>query len=289
MKPIAITCGDPAGIGPEVVEHHLRLEPAWAERVVLIGPQAWLDAPAFSSAQKIPVGSASFTMNPGHPSLEGASIACEALERAAEGCKAGTFSAVVTGPVSKSWMQQVGFTFPGQTEFFAARWGGVPTMAFAGERMVLTLGTWHIPLAEVPAAITKAVIERTVRHTGWLLKHLGKADPVIGVCGLNPHAGEEGILGREEIETINPCLEVLRNQYPALSDCQPADTLFHRHLQGDFDAVIAWYHDQGLAPLKALEFDTAVNITLGLPYVRTSPDHGTAFSIAGTAQACLKQ
>jgi 4-hydroxythreonine-4-phosphate dehydrogenase len=158
-------------------------------------------------------------------------------------------------------------------------------MAFCGGRMRVALLTWHIPLGEVASRLTAPNFARAVEAADRLARMDGAPAPRIGVCGLNPHAGEAGIIGREEIEVIDPILSSLRPQYPGLSSAQPGDTLFGRHLRGEFDVVLALYHDQGLAPLKTLEFDEAVNVTLGLPFVRTSPDHGTAFGIAGKGKA----
>jgi 4-hydroxythreonine-4-phosphate dehydrogenase len=208
-------------------------------------------------------------------------VAWAALERAAAGCIAGEFAGVVTGPVSKARLARIGYLFPGQTEFFAARWGGEPTMAFCGGRLRVVLLSWHVPLREVPAYLTAAHFTRVVRAADELARAEGLPAPRLGVCGFNPHAGEDGLLGDEEQHIINPILTGLRAAYPGLTLCEPADTLFARQLRGEFDVVIALYHDQGLAPLKAVDFDEAVNVTLGLPFVRTSPDHGTAFRLAG--------
>jgi len=160
-------------------------------------------------------------------------------------------------------------------------------MAFAGDRLRVVLATWHIPLGDVPSAITKQAISRAVVNADILVRALGghAGAARIAVCGLNPHAGEGGLIGSEEMELLSPILDNLRGEYPGLSGCEPADTLFWRHLKGEFDVVVALYHDQGLAPLKAVEFDRAVNITMGLPWVRTSPDHGTGFEIAGCGVA----
>ena len=277
---IAITCGDPAGVGPEVVATWLAAHPEEATAAAIIGPARWLDRlPA--AGRKLPVGLEEFDAEPGRPTGEGALVAWAALERAAAGCRSGEFAGVVTGPVSKAWLARIGYPFPGQTEFFAARWGGEPTMAFCGGRLRVALLSWHVPLREVPAFLTAANFARVVRATVELAQAEGVAAPRLGVCGLNPHAGEGGLLGDEEQRIINPILRELRTTFPGLSWCEPADTLFARQLRGEFDAVIALFHDQGLAPLKTVDFDEAVNVTLGLPFVRTSPDHGTGFGIAG--------
>lgn len=282
---LALTCGDPAGVGPEIIARWLAENPDAAGDVVAVGPARWL---ASLPCAGVPVGDADFEIAPGSPSEDGQRIALAAMERAAAGTLAGEFSGVVTAPVNKAGLKSIGYEFPGQTEFFAARWGGVPVMAFAGGRLSVVLATWHIPLRDVPAALTEATLSRAVEQAFFLAEKLGKRDASVGVCGLNPHAGEQGILGREEIEIIEPILEKLRVRFPGLSRCVPADTIFARQLRGEFDVVVALYHDQALAPLKTLEFDEAVNISLGLPHVRTSPDHGTAYDIAGKGIAQTK-
>jgi len=281
---IAITCGDPAGVGPEVVASWLETHSVEAQAAAVIGPARWLERiPA--AGVKIPAGMEEYAAEPGRPTGEGALVAWAAMERAAAGCVSGEFAGVVTGPVSKAWLARIGYAYPGQTEFFAARWGGEPTMAFCGGRLRVALLSWHVPLRDVPTFLTAANFERVVRATVELAQAEGVVAPRLGVCGLNPHAGEGGLLGDEEQRIINPILLTLRAKFPGLSLCEPADTLFARQLRGEFDAVIALFHDQGLAPLKAVDFDEAVNVTLGLPFVRTSPDHGTAFGIAGRGVA----
>jgi 4-hydroxythreonine-4-phosphate dehydrogenase len=287
--PLALTCGDPAGIGPEVIEAWLSTHSTEASTVAVIGPARWLEKlpPA---VRKIAVGLEEFEDEPGRPSAEGALVAWAALEHAASGCKSGEFAGVVTGPIAKGELASIGWKFPGQTEFFAARWGGEPTMAFCGGRLRVVLLTWHIPLREVPGQLTAANFERAVAAAEHLVRADGPAGAAtgtvrIGVCGLNPHAGEGGLIGGEERDVIDPLLDGLRPRFPGLSRTQPGDTVFGRQLRGEFDVVIALYHDQGLAPLKTVDFDEAVNVTLGLPFVRTSPDHGTAFAIAGRGHA----
>ena len=283
---LALTCGDPAGIGPEVAAAWLAAHPDEARGAAVIGPASWLETLP-PGADRIAVGIESFKAEPGRPSGEGALVAWAALERAAQGCRAGEFAGAVTGPVSKAELAKIGWAFPGQTEFFAARWGGEPTMAFCGGRLRIVLLTWHLPLRDVPAQLTAANFARAVRAAAELGRvELGGQAPIrIGVCGLNPHAGEGGLLGTEEREIIDPILDGLRAQYPGLSRTEPGDTVFGRQLRGEFDVALALYHDQGLAPLKTVDFDEAVNVTLGLPFVRTSPDHGTAYSLAGKGKA----
>ena len=283
---LAITCGDPAGVGPEIIATWVTAHPAEAKTMAVIGPARWLAT--LGPVEKVAVGLEDFAATPGQPTGDGALVAWAAMERAAQGCKTGEFSGVVTGPVSKEWLARIGYAFPGQTEFFAARWGGEPVMSFCGGRLRVVLATWHVPLHQVAALLGPHLLRRTVAAAHELAMADGVARPRIGVCGLNPHAGEGGLLGYEETELLNPTLDHLRAEFPGLSRCEPGDTLFARALRGEFDVVVALYHDQGLAPLKAIDFDEAVNVTLGLPHVRTSPDHGTAFGIAGKGVASSK-
>ena len=179
-------------------------------------------------------------------------------------------------------MRKIGFNYPGHTEFFAERWGGIPVMCFAGREILVSLVTWHDALAGVPKLLDFGRISRAVESAAKLAKKLrGLENPKIAVCGFNPHAGEGGLMGREEIDIIDPILDKLRARYPNLSKTLPPDTVFSRVRRGEFDTVVAMYHDQALGPLKTLEFDKAVNITMNLPFIRTSPDHGTGYSIAG--------
>lgn len=284
--PIAVTCGDPAGVGPLVIARYLRENPALRDELCVIGPRHWLST--LPGVKGLAVGDRDFQLNPGKPSVAGAALAAAALEEAALGCRQGRYRSVVTAPVSKEWMNRVGWNYPGQTEYFADRWFGEPSMAFAGGRLRVVLATWHIPLSEVASHLNHDSLERAVRNAAFLARRLNRAEGKnsdaarvrIGVCGLNPHAGENGLLGFEEQGIIDPVLDILRAEFPGLSRCLPGDTVFWRQLQGEFDVVIAMYHDQGLAPLKTLEFDQSVNLTLGLPFIRTSPDHGTAFALA---------
>jgi 4-hydroxythreonine-4-phosphate dehydrogenase len=281
---LALTCGDPAGVGPEIIAAWLAAHAEAAAGVAVIGPARWL-ATLDTAAEKIAVGLEEFVAVPGQPSGEGALVAWAAMERAAAGCVSGEFCGVVTGPVSKAELARIGYAFPGQTEFFAARWGGEPVMAFCGGKLRVVLATWHIPLCEVAQQLGPQLLRRSIAAADTLARAEGIKRPRIGVCGLNPHAGEGGLIGEEERDFINPTLEKIRADFPGLSLCEPGDTLFARALRGEFDVVIALYHDQGLAPLKVIDFDEAVNVTLGLPHVRTSPDHGTAFGLAGKGVA----
>jgi 4-hydroxythreonine-4-phosphate dehydrogenase len=289
---LAFTCGDPAGVGPEIIAAWLAAAPPEEIATLEIhGPARWLAGlPGAGVFRARPAGAADFAAEPGCPSEAGARVADAALRAAAASAREGGVAAVVTGPVAKGWMARAGWSFPGQTEFFAAEWGGEPVMAFAGGRLRVVLATWHIPFAAVPAALTEPVLARAVAAAAELCAAEGAGPagggaPRLAVCGLNPHAGEDGLLGNDERERIDPILDRLRADHPGLSRALPGDTVFGRQLRGEFDAVVALYHDQGLAPLKTLEFDQAVNITLGLPWVRTSPDHGTGFDIAGRGLA----
>ncbi|MGC6425177.1 MAG: 4-hydroxythreonine-4-phosphate dehydrogenase PdxA [Lentimonas sp.] len=286
LRPLAITCGDPAGVGPEVIAGVLSEHPELAKGCVVLGPATW----AKSLADELgirweAIGSDDFKLTPGEPSDEGAKLALDALEAAAKGCVDGQYAGVVSGPVSKLWLQRVGFKHPGQTEFFADAWGGQPTMAFVGKELRVVLATWHIPLREVADALTADRLRLAVERANELGQSLGFSSPRIGVCGLNPHAGESGILGTEERDILDPVLDEMRTEIQGLSQCLPGDTVFFRQRKGEFDVVVSAYHDQALSAVKTLEFDSAVNVTLGLPYIRTSPDHGTGFDIAGKGNA----
>ncbi len=271
-------------MGPEIIATWLAAHPEEARHITVLGPARWLETLP-GAAQKIPIGLDDFAATMGQPDGDGALVAWGAMERAAEGCLRGEFSGVVTGPISKERLARIGYPYPGQTEFFAARWGGEPVMAFCGGKLRVVLATWHVPLVHVAQLLGPHLLQRAVVAAATLCQAEGIAQPRIGVCGLNPHAGEAGLLGSEEIQLLNPALDKLRGDHPRLSRCEPGDTLFARALRGEFDVVIALYHDQGLAPLKVIDFDEAVNVTLGLPHVRTSPDHGTAFGIAGKGVA----
>jgi 4-hydroxythreonine-4-phosphate dehydrogenase len=284
MPKLAITCGDPAGVGPEIIATWLSAHAAEADGVVVIGSARWL-ATLPAGVERVAVGPADYEATPGKPDATGARVAIAAMETAAAGCRDGRFAGVVTGPVSKAELVKVGYAFPGQTEFFADRWGGEPGMAFCGGKLRVVLLTWHLPLRDVASRLTADNFIRTVRAADALARAEGITQPRIAVCGLNPHAGEDGLLGDEEHALIDPILDGLRGEFPGLSRTLPGDTVFARQLRGEFDVSIALYHDQGLAPLKVIDFDESVNVTLGLPFVRTSPDHGTAFGIAGKGVA----
>jgi len=261
---ILITPGDPAGIGPEIIAKAL----------------ASPELPRHCDYLLLPYET---TCTPGKPDAVSARIALDALEEAARRLREGTADAVVTGPVSKEGLQAIGFPYPGQTEFFCDRLGASDvTMCLTGDHLTVALVTIHIPLAEVAGALTQPAIVQSGRHLAEYLRQRLRRPPRIAVCGLNPHAGENGAFGREEIEIIAPAIAQLQALgIGAFSGPHVPDAIFRDAARGDYDAVLCMYHDQGLIPLKLLDFDNAVNITLGLPRPRLSPDHGTAFAIAG--------
>jgi 4-hydroxythreonine-4-phosphate dehydrogenase len=263
---IGVTLGDPAGIGPEVVAAAL-------DSIVL--PQG-VSADVIGSADG---------HRAGRPSADSARVAFAAMEEAARRLLVGEIQAVVTGPVCKHALRLVGFDFPGQTEFFAARAGVEDfAMCLTGGTLTVALVTAHVPLARVAGMLRQEEIVRVGRLLQEFLILRGKKNPRIAVAGLNPHAGEQGDMGSEEIHTISPAVARL-NQIGKFVGPMPPDTIFHKAVEGDFDGVLCMYHDQGLIPLKLHAFHEGVNVTLGLPFIRTSPDHGTAFDIAGLGLA----
>lgn len=261
---IAITCGDPAGIGPIVIEKALEALPNMDSSFILIGPDSFIKK--FPHISSMATQTQDYVL--GEPSLSSSQIAHEALILATEG----NFKAIVTAPINKFWMNKVGFKFSGHTEFFENYYQKRATMAFLSKHFRVCLATRHIPLKDVPTKLNPDLLEKTIADMHSFLRRLKINNPRIAVCGLNPHAGENGLLGEEELAWINPLLKKLD-----LPDAIPADTGFFRYLQGEFDGLVALYHDQGLIPVKTLDFHNAVNISLGLPVLRTSPDHGTAY------------
>ena len=271
--------GEPAGIGPELC--NALLDTCFRDRVVIIGDRRQLDARLNVIDVPYPV-----PVEPGHPSPANAQALLEGLRRAARGCLDGEFAAMVTGPVAKHVIADSGVAFSGHTEFLADVTGAsLPVMMLAAGELRVALATTHLPLRAVPDAITPALLEQVIRilHAD-LRDKFDIVDPEIVVCGLNPHAGEDGLLGSEDAAVIAPVLDRLRNEGMTLRGPLPADTAF-TPAAGHKDAVLAMYHDQGLPVLKYAGFGHSVNITLGLPIIRTSVDHGTAFDIAGTGQA----
>ena len=310
-SPVVVSMGDPAGIGPEIILK------AWAKRrargpvFACIGDPAVLRACARSLALPEPVELAELAdaanrfpdalpvlpapvsitapLTPGTPDPRHAAAARASIEAAVALCLSGEALGLVTAPIAKSVMYEAGFNFPGHTEFLAeltrdhpvpGQRGPAMMLAGGGLRVVLT--SIHEPLAHAVATLSAERIEQIARLTHQALQRdFGVAEPRLALAGLNPHAGETGSLGREEIDIINPAAARLRAEGIAITDALPPDTMFHAEARAGYDAAICLYHDQGLIPVKTLDFHGGVNITLGLPIVRTSPDHGTAFDIAG--------
>jgi 4-hydroxythreonine-4-phosphate dehydrogenase len=304
--PLALTLGDPAGIGPELAlaawlkrgEHDLSpffvcggmraLQEAGAHCGIDI-PIAAIDAPADAAsrfAEALPVLSGKdCRYAPGSPDETGALVARASLEQGTRLARDGAAGAVVTGPVSKAHLATTGFAFPGQTEFLADAAGleaSDVAMMIAGPSLRTVPLTIHVALADVPARLTTQLIVSRGRIVAQaLVRDFGIAEPRIAVAGLNPHAGEDGAFGDEEARIIEPAIAMLAADGLSVSGPHPADALFAPRARATYDAALCMYHDQALVPVKALDFDRGVNVTLGLPFIRTAPDHGTAFAIAG--------
>lgn len=313
-RPLAVSMGDPAGIGLELAAR------VWAERgaatpgFFLVGDadaflrasarigaprpniaivQNAADARADSDALSILHVKLAMEETPGAPDPVNVPATIAAIETAVAAARGGAASGLVTLPIAKSVLQGAGFGFPGHTEFVAHLskddpWPHArgPVMLLAGPSLKVALATIHTPLARVSAALSRERIVDAGRVLGEALKlDFGVASPRIALCGLNPHAGESGHIGREELDIVNPAAAQLRAEGWDVSDARPADSLFHDEARAGYDAAIALYHDQGLIPIKTLHFWEAVNATLGLPIVRTSPDHGAGFDIAGKNRA----
>ena len=264
---VGVTWGDPAGVGPELARHVFRK----------LGRSL--------SLRRIGHGES----RPGKPTLAGGKVAKEALMQSVDLLRSGEIQAVVNGPVSKDWLGKVGFRFPGQTEFYAKAFGVRPddvTMMMIGPRLRVGLASTHLSLRKAVLGLRAKQIVRAGTHLGETLKKLGVRRPRIAVCGLNPHAGESGKFGNEEKKVVLPAIQELRRktQFRIFGPESP-DAVFRRAWMGEFDGVVALYHDQGLIPAKLLDFDETVNVTAGLPFVRCSPDHGTAFALAGKGKA----
>ncbi|MDP3195771.1 4-hydroxythreonine-4-phosphate dehydrogenase PdxA [Tabrizicola sp.] len=289
--PVLLTCGDPSGIGPEIAAK------AWAagERFVWIGDPRHLplgtkwravaegEAPGDGAMAVLRLDFAGLAA-PGRPDPANAAGVVAAITRAVRLVQAGLGSAVCTAPINKKALKDgAGFAFPGHTEFLAHLAGVdrvVMMLACPGLRVVPA--TIHIPVSEVPAALTEALLEATIRITvAGLIRDFGIAQPRIAVAGLNPHAGEGGAMGWEEERMIRPLLARLKVEGLNVTGPWPADTMFHAGARNSYDAAVCAYHDQALIPIKTIDFAGGVNVTLGLPFVRTSPDHGTAYDIAG--------
>ena len=306
IAPLAVALGDPSGIGPEVTAK------AWAARdiaglhpffavgdarsieAVWRGPVARITDPGhaahvFPTALPVIEIEDAGPICPGKPNQEGARCALASLEMAVGLARSDSVSALVTGPVSKICLYEIGFTHPGQTEFVAERCGiasNNAVMMLAGPSLRVVPVTTHIPLAVVKDRISIDLLVFKGRATAkGLTRNFGIANPRLAFAGFNPHAGESGALGREEIEIIAPAVAILRAEGIDAVGPMASDAMFHQRARSTYDVAICCYHDQALIPLKTLHFDDGVNITLGLPIVRTSPDHGTAFDIAGKDKA----
>lgn len=273
MRPLVVTPGDPDGIGPEVTAR--ALAQGDSGDVVVVGDRAvcedWLRQVGLSLDVIEPEGEEA--------------IEVRAIRHAVEGCLDGRYGALVTGPIHKAKLSETGFRWPGHTDFLGHLCGVErPVMAFVGGRVRVVLATVHVPLSEVSAALTQDVVEHTIRTAHQaLVEQVGIPSPTLAVCGLNPHAGDAGLLGREEITVIAPAVAACRADGINAVGPISAESAFLP--DGPYDMVVAMYHDQGLVPLKALDFGRTVNWTLGLPLVRTSVDHGTAYDLVGTGRA----
>jgi 4-hydroxythreonine-4-phosphate dehydrogenase len=300
-RPDALTCGEPAGIGPEIAVAAWRAL-GTAVPFFLIGdpahlpegtPHVVIASPAeaeAASAQGLPVLHHAFAgpRTPGTPDPAQAQSVIDVIARGAGLVQSGQAVGLCTAPIHKQALQEgAGFAHPGHTEYLA-HLAGVDrvVMMLASDRLRVVPATIHIPLCEVPQALTVDLLEQVIRIThAALIRDFGVAAPRLAVAGLNPHAGEGGRMGVEEIEVITPVLDRLRADGFDLRGPISADTMFHAAARNRYDAAIAMYHDQALIPIKTLDFDRGVNVTLGLPFIRTSPDHGTAFDIAGQGVA----
>jgi 4-hydroxythreonine-4-phosphate dehydrogenase len=311
--PLALTLGEPAGIGPDITfaawrqraelglaPFYVLADPAFlrgcAERIAPDVPIAVVEPSAAVStfAQALPVVDigVSITAKPGQPDSSSAPAAIAAIRRAVRDVHTGSARAVVTNPIAKSILYRSGFAEPGHTEYLAklaAEMMGItaqPVMMLWSPELAVVPVTIHLPLREVMTRLTTELISTTGEIVARDLKQrFGIARPRLAIAGLNPHAGEDGALGEEDSTVVAPAVARLRAQGIEARGPLPADTLFHAAARATYDAALAMYHDQALIPIKTLAFDHAVNVTLGLPFVRTSPDHGTAFDIAGTGRA----
>ena len=310
MRPLALTMGDCAGIGAEIaLKAWLRRRDAGVPPFAYLGCVDHARALAEGLALDVPVRAVAaageavaafadaFPVLPialpapvvsGRPDPANAPAVIEAIDRAVALARSGDAAAVVTNPINKAALYQCGFEHPGHTEYLAERsqTASAPVMMLVSDRLRVVPVTIHLALQEAVKALTADAVVHCGRVAAARLRgDFGIAAPRLAVAGLNPHAGEEGHMGREEIEIIAPAIETLRRDGVAVGGPAPADTLFHERARREYDAALCMYHDQALIPIKTLDFDGAVNVTLGLPIIRTSPDHGTAYDIAGTGTA----
>jgi 4-hydroxythreonine-4-phosphate dehydrogenase len=311
-KPLALTLGEPAGIGPDIAikawlrRNELKLPPFYllgnrdflTQRARTLGLQvkfadvdAGVAATAFPDALPVVATGVAATALPGHPDDSSAQAALASIRQAVNDVRAGRASAVVTNPIAKNILYRAGFRHPGHTEFLAelaAKDGQTPqpVMMLWSPVLAVVPVTIHLALREAIALLSTELIVTTARIVAASLKaRFGVARPRLAVTGLNPHAGEDGSLGTEDRTIVAPAVEILRGEGIEATGPLPADTMFHDAARRTYDCAICMYHDQALIPVKTLAFDDAVNVTLGLPFIRTSPDHGTAFDIAGTGRA----
>jgi 4-hydroxythreonine-4-phosphate dehydrogenase len=300
---LALTLGDAGGIGPEVALR-AALHAGWPAslQLVLVGSRPVADAAArLCQVRPLPDWDPAkpalplslwepervrLALKPGRPTAAAGRAAAAWIEAAVEGCLLGRFDGLVTAPLCKEGLEKAGIPFPGHTEMLASLTGTTRyAMMLAGGPLRVVLATRHLPLAKVAAAVTARAIREAAELTVESLPWLGFPEGRIAICALNPHAGDGGLLGSEEAEVIAPEIRALRRRGYPVDGPVPADVVFYQARQGRFAAVVAMYHDQGLGPLKMLAFDSGINVTLGLPIVRTSPDHGTAFDVAWTGKA----
>ncbi|MDO9637649.1 MAG: 4-hydroxythreonine-4-phosphate dehydrogenase PdxA [Pseudotabrizicola sp.] len=301
QAPLVMTCGEPAGIGPELAVRARAVLGAAVPFVWLGDPRHlppgtdWIAVDTPQAAANVPEGRLAVLthrfaarVTPGQPEPANAAGVIEVIARAVALVQSGAASAIVTAPLHKKVLKDgAGFAFPGHTEYLSHLAGDVPVvMMLASPLLRVVPATIHIPLAAVPAALTPALLEQVIRltHAG-LIRDFGIPVPRIAVAGLNPHAGEGGAMGHEDASVIAPVIARLQAEGMALTGPLPADTMFHPRARAQYDAAVCTYHDQALIPIKTLDFDGGVNVTLGLPFVRTSPDHGTGFDIAGKGVA----
>lgn len=294
IAPLAVSLGDPTGIGYEIVLRALAAEPELVSQVVLFGDGDWLALVAARFALPVPAARLHHLPLPaavtlGAPSDVSGAAAIVALAAATDAARAGRCSGLVTAPLAKLWAQRAGFAHAGHTEYLAAACGvDEAVMMFAGPRLRVALATVHCPLAAVPGLLTVERVSRVAATLATtLIRDFGVVQPRVAVLGLNPHAGEAGTIGTEEQTVVTPALTAAATQVPPATFLGPwvPDVGFRQVLAGHADALVALYHDQALIPVKLIDFEDSVNVTLGLPIVRTSPDHGTAFDIAAAGIA----
>jgi 4-hydroxythreonine-4-phosphate dehydrogenase len=312
VKPLALTLGEPAGIGPDIaIEAWLRRREERLPPFYLLGDHTFIARRAralgvdirladvnadeaiavFAEALPVVATGHDATAEPGRPDDNSAHVAIASIRRAVDDVVAGRAAAVVTNPIAKSVLYRAGFSHPGHTEFLAelAAHGGrapQPVMMLWSPKLAVIPVTIHVALREAIAGLTSELIVTTARIAAKELRtRFGLPRPRLALSGLNPHAGEDGTLGTEEKDIIEPAVDMLRREGIEARGPLPADTMFHDAARQRYDCALCMYHDQALIPIKTLAFDDAVNVTLGLPFIRTSPDHGTAFDIAGTGRA----